>query len=267
MSAALLGESFDIHCGGVDNIFPHHENEIAQSECAHAAPFVRYWLHSEHLLVDGEKMSKSLGNQYCLDQLFERCVSPRALRYLFLSVHYRQRLNFTFESAEQSSAALRRIDEMLARVREAATLENDAAGDSGTDLVVLAASTRMGAARALADDLNTSGALGEIFAFVREVNRRCETGITAAERAGVEALFRDLDRVFGVFDVVEWTARLPDALVTDRLCDDTIEAMLLSREESRARRDFSAADRVRDQLREAGILLEDTPRGTRWRRG
>ena len=183
MSMKYLGESFDIHCGGVDNIFPHHENEIAQSEAATGAPFVRHWLHSEHLIVDGEKMSKSLGNQYNLPELLERGVSPRALRYLFLSVHYRQKLNFTFGGLEAAETALRRVDEMLFRLRS-----TQAAADGESlplrDAIETARAEFRGA---LADDLNVSAALAALFGLVREVNtaidsRRLSAGRDSGDR-------------------------------------------------------------------------------------
>ena len=165
MSMKYLGETFDLHCGGVDNVFPHHENEIAQSESATGRPFVRTWLHAEHLIVDGEKMSKSLGNQFTLGDLLARGCDPRAVRYLFVSVHYRQKLNFTFESLAAAAAALRRVDEMRFRLAHAAE-----AGEPDAGLGEAVARLEEEFTAALADDLNVSAALGAVFRLVREVN-------------------------------------------------------------------------------------------------
>ncbi len=261
MSKALLGETFDIHCGGVDNIFPHHENELAQSECANGTPFVRYWLHAEHLLVDGEKMSKSLGNQYTRSDLVARGIAPRALRYLLLSVHYRHQLNFTFDSAATASAALERLDQMRYRLDNARTLDTTTADD----LVEAGRRFEQHFATALADDLNVSGALGALFSFSHEVNRRVDQGVTVAERAAVVATLESADRVLGVLDAGAWRQReAPGG--GPGVGDDEVEALVAERTAARGRRDFAEADRIRDRLAELGITLEDGPTGTRWRR-
>ena len=268
MSMKYLGATFDIHCGGVDNIFPHHENEIAQSEAANGVPFVRFWLHAEHLIVDGEKMSKSLGNQYTLAELLERGVSARALRYLFLSVHYRQKLNFTFESLAAAEAALRRVDEMRFRLAHAST-RTDA---SGIDSVALALRDEF--ARALADDLNVSEALAALFGFVKTVNRRIEAGdLLPSDSARITAALTEVDRVLGVLDPQAWPAASGlqaaagvEEIAPHVLGEEAIQQKIEERRQARARRDFSAADRIRRELEESGVVLEDTPQGTRWKR-
>jgi cysteinyl-tRNA synthetase len=261
MAMKYLGESFDIHCGGVDNIFPHHDNEIAQSESATGKEFVRTWLHSEHLIVDGEKMSKSLGNQYTLPDLIERGASPRALRYLYLSVHYRQKLNFTFPSLEAAGGALARIDEMRFRLGHA----TESAEGAGASRVAAAADT-LGTdfAAALADDLNTSKALAAVFAFVKAVNVAIEAGLGAGDKARVEEALASADRVLGVLDPAAWDDA--GAGEGDGGDDAEIDELVRRRDEARAARDWAEADRLRDELTERGIVVEDTPQGARWKR-
>ena len=256
MSMKYLGETFDIHCGGVDNMFPHHENEIAQSESATGEPFVRYWLHSEHLVVDGEKMSKSLGNQYTLSDLLERGSDPRALRYLFLSVHYRQKLNFTFEALDAAAAALDRLDEMRFR------LEHATEGDRASALDVAGEEMVSAFKEALASDLNISAALAALFGFVKRVNVAIESDElgTGDKRNVLDALAR-VDKVLGVLDPAKWT----DAPTADD-SDAEVQGLVEARDRARAERDFATADELRDRLDAMGILLEDTPEGTRWRR-
>jgi len=260
MSMAYLGETFDIHTGGVDNVFPHHENEIAQSESATGEPFVHYWLHAEHLIVEGEKMSKSLGNQFTLSELQERGVSVRALRYLFLSVHYRQKLNFTFDSLEAAGRALSRVDEMRFRV------ESSGEGKDGESAVQAAAERLAEDFRAaLADDLNMSKALAALFAFVKEVNKAVEEGLVPGDKERVAGALAEADRVLGVLDPGEWTEDGAGG-GAEAEGDEEIEELIRRREEARAGRDFAEADRLRDELTARGIVLEDTPQGTRWKR-
>jgi cysteinyl-tRNA synthetase len=256
MSMKYLGETFDIHCGGVDNMFPHHENEIAQSESSSGKPFVNYWLHSEHLIVDGEKMSKSLGNQYNLSDLLDRDLPARALRYLFLSVHYRQKLNFTFEAVENAQSALRRIDEMKFRLSSAN--ENDS---HESTLESAAADFLSDFSLAIASDLNISAALAALFGFVKRVNVVVEENrLAIADRALVESVLGKVDRVLGVLDPGEWEAPTSTGLDEDR-----ISQLVDQRNAARASRDFESADRVRDELDALGVVLEDTPQGTRWK--
>jgi len=258
MGMRYLGETFDIHSGGVDNIFPHHENEIAQSESATGKEFVRHWLHADHLIVDGEKMSKSLGNQYTLPELLERGFDPRAIRYLYLSVHYRKKLNFTFQSLADAEGALRRIDEMwfrLAHAKESKEIESA--------LEEPAHRLDREFKAALADDLNTSEALGALFIFLKQVNVTIEEGrLASGDRQRVREVLGRVDRVLGVLDPEEWER---DG-TAGALSDQEIETLVVERTGAREERDFARADEIRDRLTEAGIVVEDTADGARWKR-
>lgn len=254
MAMKYLGETLDIHTGAVDNVFPHHENELAQSEGATGKPFVRTWLHAEHLVVDGEKMAKSKGNFFTLPDLLARGASPRAVRFLLLSVPYRQKLNFTFDSLQGAAANVERLESLDRRLGE-----RSGAAASGT--AAPAFESRIAAARAafreaLEDDLNTAAALGALFPFVREANVDLEAGrLSPADAAAARALLRDADAIFGVLP-----AGAGEALAAD------VEAKIAERQAARKRRDFARADAVRDELAARGILLEDTPQGVRWRK-
>ncbi len=258
MGMRYLGETFDIHSGGVDNIFPHHENEIAQSESATGKEFVRHWLHADHLIVDGEKMSKSLGNQYTLPELLERGFDPRAIRYLYLSVHYRKKLNFTFQSLADAEGALRRIDEMwfrLAHAKESKEIESALEEQAyGLDREFKAA---------LADDLNTSAALGALFVFIKQVNVAIEEGkLASGDRQRVREVLGRIDRVLGILDPEEWERDSAAGAISDQ----EIEKLVVERTRAREEGDFARADEIRARLTEAGIAVEDTPDGARWKR-
>ena len=251
MSMAHLGRSFDIHTGGVDLIFPHHEDEIAQSEAATGEPFVRTWLHCAHLRASGTKMAKSTGNIARVADVLETGASPRALRYALLAVHYRAGLDFSEASLAAAGAALDRLDTLLLALE---TYRGDGPGDPGLAGSLDAARTAFGAA--LDEDLNVSAALAALFEFVRDLNRRIETRSLSSEDATAAiATVRDLDRVLGV---------LPEAAV--ETLDPALQAMLDQRAAARAARDWAASDRLRDALADRGVVVEDTRDGQRWRR-
>ena len=247
MSMKYLGETFDIHTGAVDNIFPHHENEVAQSEAATSSPFVRHWMHCEHLIVDGEKMSKSKGNFHTLRDLLGKGLPARAIRYFLLTAHYRKQINFTFEGVTQATAALTRLDDFADR------LEREPAG-AGGDLAESLERHRQRFDAALDDDLNTPEALAAAFDMLRDANAGFDRGEgTAAERLGIAAFFDEVRYVFGI--------TRPRVDLTRE-----IEEMIRRREEARKSRDFAAADRIRQDLLDRGVLLEDTPQGVRWKK-
>ena len=250
MSMKYLGESFDLHTGGVDNIFPHHENEIAQSECATLHPFVKHWMHAAHLMVDGEKMAKSKGNFYTLRDLLSRGNDPRAIRFLLLSAHYRSSLNFTFDALAQSAAELTRLDDFLARLER-----EPAAPGANPELEERLAAAAAEFDEALAADLNVSGALSALFRVVREGHSAMDRGeLPETSREALRGTLRAWDRVLGV---MEREAEILDAEVED---------LIARRTAARKSRDFAEADRIRQELADRGILLEDTPQGVRWKR-
>ena len=251
MGMKLLGDTFDLHSGGVDLIFPHHENEIAQSEGATGKPFVRHWMHTEFLLVEGEKMSKSKGNQFTVKELVDEGYSPMAIRYLLLSVYYRQQLNFTREGLRQAETAIRRVDDLLDRLSEVS--REGEASEASRDAASRALSRFE---EAMDADLNTSAALAALFDLMKEGNTALSSStMTKGDaRAFTEAIER-MNQVFAVFGKGE---KLSLDREVEKLIDERIQA--------RARRDFQRADAIRKELEDRGIVLEDSPTGTRWRR-
>jgi cysteinyl-tRNA synthetase len=250
MSMRHLGESFDIHTGGIDLIFPHHEDEIAQSEAATGQTFVGTWLHCAHLQMSGAKMAKSAGNISRVGDLLEAGVAPRALRYALIAVHYRASLNYTPDSLAAATAAVERLDALVAAL--AAYAET---GPDDPELPGVLAAARDGFTAALDDDLNVSAALAAVFDLVRDVNRRIDArSLSTADAARVTDWLRDIDRVLGV---------LPDA--GDDL-EPALQALLDARVTARANRDWAESDRLRDELAALGIAVEDTRDGQRWRR-
>jgi cysteinyl-tRNA synthetase len=250
MSMKYLGETFDIHCGGVDNLFPHHENEIAQSESATGKKFVNYWLHNEHLLVEGRKMAKRLGNYYTLKDLVAKGYEPMAIRYLMMSTHYRQQINFTFEGLEAAKKTLERLTNFVHRLTEAD-------GKSGGDkLKQLVTDAQKGFEEALDDDLNISVALAHLFDFVRDVNNLLDEGIVSREEGQeVYKLTLKFDKVLGVIGEVKKEPKLPKEA----------EELIRKREDARKTKDWKTADQIREQLKSMGITIEDTAQGVKWR--
>jgi cysteinyl-tRNA synthetase len=253
MAMKYLGATLDIHAGGVDLIFPHHENEIAQSEALTGRPFSRFWLHSEHLLVDGQKMAKSLGNFYTLRDLIGRGYKPETIRYLLASVPYRKKLNFTFDSVKSAETAIERLRNYKLRL----DTEKFAAGaNEAIDKRTQSARTEFDSA--LDDDLNTAEALAAVFEYVRETNSAMDSGEFAAGNvAPAQAL---LERFDSVFDVLRATVQ--DAGISDA----EIETLIAERNAARKSRDFKRSDAIRDELAAKGVILEDTKEGVRWKR-
>ncbi len=245
MSMKYLGESFDIHCGGVDNIFPHHENEIAQSQCATGKVFVKYWLHCAHLVVEGKKMSKSLGNFFTLRDLLDKGIDALAIRYVLVATHYRQPNNFSFDALEAAGQALRRIQDFRLRLKELR--------GPGNDLLKVCDACRTAFQNAMDDDLNTSGALAAVFDFIRDANKMMDAlEVGEAGAANALALLDELDLALGIF-----------SQKTEENVPEEILALVQDRQDARRTKDFARADEIRDQLTASGWVLEDTPDGPR----
>ncbi len=247
MAMKYLGTPLDIHAGGVDLIFPHHENEIAQSEGAIGQLFVQRWLHCQFLLVDNQKMSKSLGNFYTLRDLLKQGFKAKTIRYSLLSTHYRQTQNFTLEGLSAADAAVQRLQDFMANLRTAE--------GTGTPVDGLIHEAVQRFEAGMDDDLNMSLGLAAIFEFVRDVNRLLADGRLSPENAqAVMATMREFDRVLGLLDEEETPV------------DTDVEGLVQEREQARKRRDFATADRLRAQIAALGYVIEDTSRGPRLKR-
>jgi cysteinyl-tRNA synthetase len=265
MAMKYLGETLDIHSGGVDLTFPHHENEIAQSEAATGKPFSLYWLHAEHLLVDQEKMSKSMGNFATLRELFAHGHKPSSVRFLLASVPYRRQLNFTAESLQGAASSVERLRTFATRIRSGKFPEG-----ASPAMAERVAKSREDFDRGLADDLNTAQALAATFDLVRDVNTAMDRGeLRQADAAAVLAALESFDAIFAVLrdDDGEKLQALGLASDSPSIGDAEIEALVAERQAARKLRDFAASDRIRDQLAERGVILEDSrDGGVRWKR-
>jgi len=256
MALRLLGDGpIDIHGGGIDLIFPHHENEIAQAEGATGRQFARFWVHSEFLNLDHAKMSKSLGNVYTVRDIIERGFKPSALRYLLISVHYRKQLMFSFEILAQADAALTRLSDFLGRVRRIA------GGDAHPEIAARVAAARTEFREMMAWDLNAPAALGVVFELVREMHAAMDAGeVGAADAAAILDAFAEFDNVLGVLELRRQEDAAPPLPVEE------IEQLMAERQAARRARNFARADEIRKDLEARGIILEDSASGTRWKR-
>jgi len=256
MALRLLGAApIDIHTGGVDLVFPHHENEIAQSEGATGKEFAKFWFHIEHLLVDNQKMSKSVGNVYTVQDVLDRGFRLSALRYILLSAYYRKQLNFTWIGLEQAEEALRRITDFLGRVGALS------GGGVHPEVTARVAAAVEGFDAALGDDLNTAAGLGELFDLIRALNIAMDNKqVGEADAPGIKAAFDHFDQVLGVLSLRQAEEAIPPIPQAE------IDAGIQARQDARRRRDFAEADRIRQELLDKGVILEDGPKGTRWKR-
>jgi cysteinyl-tRNA synthetase len=250
MSMKYLGQHFDIHTGGVDNIFPHHENEIAQSRAATGEKFVNYWLHSAHLLVEGKKMAKSYGNFYTLRDLLNQGWNPTVIRYLLIGTHYRQQLNFTFEGLEASKNALQRLYDFMDGLKDVRRVSG-----KNPDVEKIVEQARIKFEESLDDDLNISGALAGVFDMVRDINKLLrENLVSKADTLTVLEFLCKIDAVLGVLKKPE--ARL----------EEKAEELIRKRDQARVEKNWQLADQIRKELDQMGIVLEDTAGGTKWKK-
>ncbi|RLJ09766.1 MAG: cysteine--tRNA ligase [Candidatus Aenigmatarchaeota archaeon] len=283
MSMKYLGETLDIHTGGEDNIFPHHECEIAQSEGATGKTFVRYWMHTRHLMVNGRKMSKSLGNYYTLRDIIKLGYSPRAFRYLIFSANYRTKLNFTLDALKSAEETLKKIDDFVGKVKALSDR-----GNARKDVINLVEKTRNKFESAMDDDLNTSEAMAAVFDFMAEINKMInQNQLTGADARVVYEFMLSLDKVFGLSldDVPAWYMLSKDSEPVENLEEafknleealkqkDMKKANILigniikTREEYRKKKEWNKADSIRSSLKKLNVVVEDTPEGPRWKVG
>ena len=247
MATKYLGETIDIHSGGKDLMFPHHENEIAQSECAHGCTFAKYWMHNGFINVDGQKMSKSLGNFFTIRDIVEH-FPYRVIRFFMLTAHYRSPINFSDELLGQAQNGLERIDRCIENI------EFSMKGEAGAKDVDLS-SFRDKFVEAMDDDLNTADAISVIFELVKEINTALSE-MNEASKENALALLKELCDVLGIYKEKE-----------EALLDSDIEELIEKRNNARKERNFALADEIRDSLKNMGIILEDTPQGVKWKRG
>jgi len=253
MAIQYLGETLDIHAGGIDLIFPHHENEIAQAEALTGKPFSRFWLHSEFLLVEGQKMSKSLGNFFTLRDILAQGYQPEAVRYLLASVPYRKALNFTFDGLKSAATSIERLRNYKLRLETGKFSSSDA-----EPLLTRTAKALEEFNASLDEDLNTAQALAAVFEYVRETNTQMDAGeFPAAAVAPALALLERFDSVFDVLKPAVKEGALSDAQVEERIAERT---------RAKKAKDFAGSDRIRQELLDQGIVLEDTKDGIRWKR-
>ena len=245
MSAKYLGQPFDIHGGGVDLIFPHHENEIAQAEGAVGKKFVNYWFHNEWLLVDGKKMSKSLGNFYTLKDILDKDYHSLAIRFLLISTHYKQQLNFTFEGLDASRNSLQRIWDFMKKL--------DECDGKGKDVSKSLKKAKEKFENCLNDDLEISGAMAAVFDLIKAINPLL-SDLSKKNAKEIKKQMIEFDSVLGFI------------VVDEEDVDEEIQKLINEREKARKDKDFKKADEIRDELKKQGIVLEDTPKGARWKR-
>jgi cysteinyl-tRNA synthetase len=253
MAMKYLGETIDIHTGGVDLVFPHHENEIAQSEALTGKPFARFWLHAEHLMVEGQKMSKSLGNFFTLRDILDRGYSPEAIRYLLTTTPYRKQLNFTFDGLKAAATSIDRLRNFEYRLgneklQAGCSEEIEERGRAALD--------KFNAG--LDDDLNTAEAVAAVFEYIREANTAMDAGVFA--EGNRESAVRLLAAFDAIFDVLKPTAAASGP------SDQEIEALIAERQQARKSKQFARADAIRNELLDKGVILEDTKEGVRWKR-
>jgi cysteinyl-tRNA synthetase len=278
MAMQYLGDSFDLHAGGEDLMFPHHENEIAQSESVTHKPLARHWMHVRFLLVDGRKMSKSEGNFYTLRDLLLKGYKASAIRLALISVPYRHQLNFTFEGLTEATNAIDRLRTFVARLKKAALAEGT------TDALQAAADkAEAGYLAALENDLNTAEARAPIFDLVRTVNSALDTGVVrSGDRDRVLTVLEKFDAVFAVVEdrdgeptkaAIQWAEShgyedkiAPELLVQQGLSDEQVEALIAERNTARKQRNFRRSDEIRDELAVKGVVIEDAKDGVRWKR-
>ena len=249
MSMKYLGRHFDIHAGGIDLTFPHHENEIAQSEAFTGKKFVNYWFHNEHLLVEGRKMSKSLGNFYTLRDLLAKGFNPRAIRYLLLSAHYRTQLNFTEEAVKAAENAIQRLDDFIIKLKE------EKSDKENSDIKKPIRELKKEFEKAMDDDLNISEALSCIFGFVKQINTLiAENKIGRKNSNEIISLLAEFDKILGVLKN------------EDGKLSPQIKNLIDDREKARKEKNFRKADELREELKQKGVILEDTKEGVRWKK-